>query len=182
MQKVKYIAIMSAIVLVTAGGYFLLHKEQNGGRNTFAFEPTATPDPGLMSGYKRYTNEDYGFSFQYPEDFTVNAFGAEKEGNMILVQGKGENGFQIYITDFDEDIPVITAARVHKDLPSLAIEQPQEAVLGADLHALIFWSQNPEIGKTREVWIVHEGAVYQITAPAAFDTKLAKIVGTWKFE
>ena len=66
----------------------------------------------------------------------------------------------------------------------MAIESPQQALLGKDknLPALIFFSSHPSLGKTREVWFIRDGLLYQVTALAALDGELANIMGTIAFE
>jgi len=46
-----------------------------------------------------YTNSKYGFSFQYPNDFTVTDFSEAENSDTILVRKKeGKDSFQIFIS------------------------------------------------------------------------------------
>lgn len=146
------------------------------------------PRGGISAGSrtrKTYTDPDYGFSFDYPDDLTIGKVPGEK-GIAIIVQktvsGLSTTGFQVSITPFDEPDQVLTSDRIHRDIPDLTVGEPQEAVIGQNLHVLIFWGDDPGLGKTREVWMVRGGNLYQITAPAAFDKELAGILQTWRFD
>lgn len=201
MKKIRHITTTKTIgvvlVLLVGGGVWMLIKysaqfagvgsvPDSSATHSLPADPEqevhTVPEEPPMEGYRWFANNDYGFAFQYPDDMSVTLFGTEEGGDMVLAEGKGNASFQIFITDFDEDISAITTERVHQDLPDLVIEDPQEAVLASGLRALIFWSEDAAIGRTREVWIVHAGSVYQVTAPAEFDTELAKIMTTWRFE
>lgn len=131
------------------------------------------------SASSRYTHSAYGFSFDYPEGLTVSSF-EEGGGEVILAEGKAAGGgFQIYITPFDEPGP-ITAERIRQDLPDMIIHDPQRAAIGG-ADALIFFSEDPSLGKLREAWFSRGGYLYQVTAPAAFDGELSKIMATFAF-
>ena len=165
-----------------------------------------------------YRHPTLGFSFQYPKDFKVGLFPdgigetivVEGDANVAKVkpsqpsqdEGLTFAGFQIYITPFDESGP-LTFERVKKEIPDLVLEGPQTIELRISesskspldgersdftVPALVFFSRNESLGKTREVWFVYPESpvpngnyLYQITAHASFDEELSKIMATWRF-
>ena len=153
-----------------------------------------------------YRHPTFGFSFQYPKGFKTGIFPAG-EGETIVVEKspedepttaggsapeKAREGFQIYISAFDEEGP-LTLERVKKEIPDLIVESPQTVILGSsaskDFEALVFFSRNESLGRTREAWFVWPQSpqpdgnyLYQISAYASFDAELSKIMATWKFD
>ena len=94
-----------------------------------------------------------------------------------------KQGFQVYITPYEpeEPVSVITPQIINRDVPGTVVEDPQVAVLGDGTEALLFWGNADGIGKTREVWIIHDGYLYEITTYAHLDTWLAHLMTSWRF-
>lgn len=134
-----------------------------------------------------YTDSQYKFSFEYPKDFTVTKFQEGEYGNTILVSrkdpstGSGQESFQIFIAPFDEPGP-LTKERVLIDLPDLVINNPENRILKNGAVALIFFSEESSIGKTREVWFINGGYLYQISTYKELDGLVAAIISTWRFQ
>ncbi|PIZ46584.1 hypothetical protein COY32_03045 [candidate division WWE3 bacterium CG_4_10_14_0_2_um_filter_41_14] len=59
--------ILFGIVTLVIAGYFLFPTIKDVVINT----PTPTPDP--YAGWNTYTNEEYGFSFMYPENWSITS-------------------------------------------------------------------------------------------------------------
>jgi len=137
--------------------------------------------PTLGVDYDIYENIDYGFSIEHPVELETEVV-YEDNGQTILFQKPNEQiGFQIFITEFDGKEEVLTSSRILEDLESAVIDNPQEVTIGDDIRALIFWSSASGIGKTREVWFIHNGFLYEITTYARLDSWLAQILSTMKF-
>lgn len=140
---------------------------------------------GETSKTKRYVNTAYYFTFEYPADMKISSFGEGEESNVILIEDpatdKVNRSFQIFMNPFDEDIAVMTPARLRRDIPNLVIDNPQEVVLGDGTRALIALSNDPTLGRTREVWIISDGILYQITAREEADPWIAEVMKSWKF-
>lgn len=192
--KIKIIRILSVIALVGAAVWFFSSRSPEIVKSLNFFSGSAEPSQdqqpvsvpvGDVSAV--YTHPTYGFSFRYPEGFTVNSF-SDESGETILVQKEGrvKEGFQIFISEFDEPGP-ITPERIHIDVPNMVVEEPQEVMIGGSgqglgVRALVFFSHDPSLGRTREVWFVHGGYLYQVTARAEFDAELSKIMATFRFK
>jgi hypothetical protein len=128
-----------------------------------------------------YENHAYGFRFEYPSTMTVGEL-EESGGYVVLAESsKGQKSFQVFVLPWDEGEAVLTPERVRQDLPDIVIANPQIATLPDGRQALIFESKEGDMA-TREVWLVHDGYLYQITASLALDATLAEIMATWTFE
>ena len=179
--------IMLAIILAVIGGisalvweYFLQH---NAIGVAVELQPSAS-HASLGSEYRVFEHPKLGFSIEYPAEFSAARYEEADNAETILFENKKEGeeklGFQIFITPFGEE--TITRERILQDLPNAGIEEPQEAILGDGTHALIFWSNDEAVGKTREVWFTHAGYLYEVSTYARLDTWLANILKTWQFE
>lgn len=121
-----------------------------------------------------------GFSFQYPKSFRASAF-SEGEGEIVLVQSTdGTSGFQIYVTPFTQEDTHLTEKRLLEEIPDLVIEESQQINVAGGGEGLTFLSNNGS-GKTREVWFIQKGYLFQVTAPLASQALLQEILKTWQF-
>lgn len=128
---------------------------------------------------KTYADPKGRFTFRYPESFTVGMFGEGEEGDVVLAQdAEKKRGLQIYVLLFDEPGP-ITPKRIKRDLPDLAIEQPQNVVLKNGTSALAFLSMDSAFGRSQEVWFIFGGYLYQLSAPAPLSKTAARMIGTF---
>lgn len=187
MSKTKIAALFVGLLLISGGMYFFSSPDTLKKIPFLQMKSEETNTPQFGSGNSEtlgelsetYSNTDYGFSFKHPKEFTVTAF-EEGSGTIVYLQKGGQDGFQIYITAFNETGP-ITVERVRQDLPTIVIESPQQVVIGGE-EAFVFISSDDSIGQTREVWFVHGGYLYQITAPLSFDRDAASMMTTLQFD
>jgi len=186
----KKLLIIIAIIIVLGGAIFYIVFNKNslqqtpgeteneipGQEKTFNITPSDNAENSI------YTDSQYKFSFEYPKDFTVTKFQEGEDGDTILVQEKeSKKSFQVFIAFFDEPGP-LTKERVLEDLPDLIIKNPEQRILKNGEPALIFFSEEPSLGETREIWFVHNGYLYQISTYTTLDSLVAKILETWKFQ
>jgi hypothetical protein len=186
MKKPLNILIILLIVLVSLGAGLFKYGRPNSLNPAIQSGNNQNASPINADTTKTYSDPDYFFSFEYPGDLSFADLPGSNGGKEILVQkiegGSKSAGFQMTITPFDEPDQVLTKERIQKDAPEVVVNNPQEAIIGQNLHVLIFESIDPGLGKTREVWMVRSGNLYQITAPFDFDSQLAGILKTWKFQ
>lgn len=185
-----FVIVAIAVIIIVAGIFIFLGNkksprpigEDKTGNEIIGNEPTFTIAPSEEdSANNLYADSQYNFSFQYPKSFTATKFSDQEDTSTILVQGEGgKTGFQIFISWFDEPGP-ITKERILQDLPDLTIKNPEQRVLKNGIPALIFFSEEASLGKTREIWFVKDGYLYQVTATKEIDSLVAQIVGTWRF-
>jgi len=145
-------------------------------------EPFLESDSETLSDWEGYAHPELPFAFAYPKDLTPSTF-ADGEAEIVLLKGKeAEREVQIVIRAFDESGP-LTVERIQRDLPEMVIDEPQNILIGpAQIPALLFWSEGGSAGRTREVWFIQGGYLYQITGSAEMDETLAKMMETWRFE
>jgi hypothetical protein len=127
-----------------------------------------------------YSHQRLGFSFDMPEGFSIGEFdNPVDESETVLVQ-KGDVGFQLVITPFDEDV-ILTEEVIRGDLPDIVIEQPIQIQVNNAI-ALAFISESESLGKTREVWWIYRGHLYQISTYTEFDEVMVEILESWSFK
>ena len=129
-----------------------------------------------------FTSGTYGFSFQYPPDFNITEVDENNGGNTILAEGTNKKSFQIFIAPFDEQ-GSITPERIKKDLPGVAIENPQNVLIaGKTITALLFFGKGENLTRTREIWFVKNGNLYQVTAYDNMDSVVGPLLESLRFE
>ncbi|MCF7918065.1 hypothetical protein K9L27_03665 [Candidatus Gracilibacteria bacterium] len=158
---------------------FVIHLLRLEIRQTLPMEqdnPFGTPTVFLGT----FTHPDPSFSFRYPTDFDIDIFPDGKRGKAVLFQNKrtGE-GFQVYLTPFEEQI-ILTPDRIRQDIPDVVLDHFQEIRISGVL-TLFFASQDEVFGDTYEVWFVHQGTLFQITAPSTSVNLLKQILVTFTF-
>ena len=201
MTRIKIISIITGLFVTSGLAWFFLSHPRPLSKSITPLAagsvsvhvdsvPEQKKDNKIPAGNHVYRDSVRKFSFAYPEDTTATHFKEGDEGETILVREKDGNNnspankkkeFQIFISAFDESSP-LTKQRILKDVPDLKIENPQDLILNGNTPALMFFSDNPSIGSTREVWFVRNGELYQIATHAELDAWFAGIMSTWKFE
>lgn len=133
----------------------------------------------IATDSREYKSSLYDFSLHYPDELTVSEFN-EGGGSRTITFANAETGysFQIFITPYYQD--VVTPERFNLDVPSGVFEEPLTVLIDG-IPATAFFSSNPIMGETREVWIIHGGYLYEVTTYKELDNWLAKIMQTWKF-
>lgn len=188
MQKQKLIAIIVVGAAVAAGAYiyymygnFVVRETPQAAENQGL--PTAESNPSVLTDAETYSNDFFGFSFRYPKDFNSSELEDESGATVLLQKEGAREGFQIYITEFDEEGP-ITPERIKQDLPDTVVSDPQQVLIGEkkDIPALIFLSKHESLGDVREVWFSANGYLYQLTAYADMDNFIGPILETLRFE
>lgn len=179
MEKIVITILLIAAAIAAAA--FLLFSNNPGSQ-------TASLSDSLVLGndFKVYRSEKYEFSLEHPKNYGVEVI-AEKDGAETIVfqalQADKKQGFQIFITPFEET--QLTRERILQDLPGAVLNDLQEAIIGGaagqNIRALLFWSEDPLIGRTREIWFIHNGYLYEVTAYANMDNLLAGIMSTLAF-
>lgn len=176
-KRLKYILGGSLAVIILTGAVFYSNQGQKG----FLPEGQFTASQILGENYERYIHPDPAFSIEYPKDLKARAYDEGDDAQNIVFQGENRTGFQIFISPYEGE--ELTQERILEDLPEAIIREPLEALIGPskDIRALLFWSEDPAIGRTREVWFVHNSYLYEITTYAHLDSWLAGLMTTWRF-
>jgi hypothetical protein len=108
-----------------------------------------------------YTDPVYGFSVDLPKDFIVSS-SPQDEGEVIVAEHPTFNlGFEVFVTPFDQEGP-LTVDAIHQAVPSLIVDDPVETELEDGTPAVRFASDDPAIGRTRQIWFAHDGNLFQV--------------------
>jgi hypothetical protein len=155
-----------------------------GSENVENGDVSAERDTKTNQELQTYTHPTHGFTFSYPKGYTIGTF-PEEGGEIVLVQGgEATKGFQMFISSYDESAPlsqelIKTAA---PDMPMENVEMVKVGIGGFD--GITFISESPSAAKTRtkELWFVVDGTLYQSTSYEAFGGEMEKILQSLRFD
>ncbi len=173
------IAVTSALVLLLAlaTGFWA---SRDTSEVPMSAQEGAEKSTNVPDGWVAYENPGHRFSFAHPPGLSVKEY---DEGNNSVTLVFSENGssrsFQIFITPYTEDH--ITSERFSMDAPSGVIENPVEVVIGGSARGSVFDGEHALLGKTREVWFIHGGFLFEVTTYRDLDAWISEIMATWVF-
>jgi len=131
------------------------------------------------AGYKEYYDAHYRFSLFYPESLTVQKFDEGGGAATIIFQNPGEaKGFQVFVVPYDGE--QVSEERFRQDIPSGVRRNVQDVVVDGAKGAA-FYSADPILGETREVWFIKNGHLFEVTTLKVLEADLLEVLGTWKF-
>lgn len=174
--------LVSGIVLGAGGMYWF---DTKGVSNT-TVERLKEVGVAPTSDAIHYDNERYGFALDYPRGLVLKEFDEGKDSFTVVFQKPGELvGFQVYITPNVGD--TIEGRTLQRDVSSGVVEDLKEEDLLIDggknkIRAATFWSDGPLTGKTREIWLLHGGYIFEFTAYAGADELLHGVLKTLTFD
>lgn len=178
--------IISALVLVALSvGAWLLF--QNGFSFPGVVKPSALSGSEAYEGAPLsadYRNEQFRFALDMPDGFTAGELPRDENGGtaIILQNEKGE-GIQIYVTDADPALRMLSAEDIRAALPDMRIEASEVVQIGSDHQGVAFLSDNEAFGgASREVWFYFGGNLYQISTYERLDSLLKAMFATWQFQ
>ena len=190
-MKKTFVAVVVGL-LILAGIVFYIYggKWSSTAQPNYAAEATNTPAVEVAAstlqtrtapaGQKEYANTTYQFSVFYPDNLAVTEYKEASNGHTISFESAdGTQGFQIYVIPYAHT--QIAESQILLDTHGTATTTPQEIVLSNGTNALAFWSNGGVLGEMREVWFLHGGYLYEVTAYASLDSWLAGIMQTLEF-
>lgn len=128
---------------------------------------------------KEYQSNTYQFSLYYPDDLAVSEQPGVAGSIVVLFDDRSSGqGFDIFIVPYDQ--PKITQTTFLMDEPSGVMQDPQNITIDA-APATEFFSTNSVMGASFEIWFLHGGFLYEVTAPQSLDQWLLQIMNTWQF-
>ena len=138
------------------------------------------PPSSLAETYRALADR---FSFKYPSGFSVKAqIGESQESRIYTIEnGRGE-GIQITLSPFDEAGDALTAERIESETGIVPLNP--EPVMGDDgkTIGLGFIAENTSFGRSREIWFVASGRLFQVSAPILYDNLAKAVLQSFKFE
>lgn len=177
MIRLIFFGLALALTIVVAITLFILKPKEPG------FPTPSAVISAVPALSNQYADSMYHFTLSTPSDFRVTEIPSDDgQGKTVLIQNQKGEGIQIIISPFKEDLKVLTADRVRKDIPDMQISDVQTVEVGDRYKGIAFRSNNDAFeGDSREVWFVFHGNLYQISTYARLDPLLKAIFATWKF-
>lgn len=198
-------AVGLLIVLVAAGAaaWWLLPNDAPGPATAVLFERGGeyAPPPGTQlvinpsgtaldvsnidadvlppEGYVRYENARFGFSFYHAPTSRVREID-EGGGAMtvVLENFERQRGIQVFIVPYAE--ATISEERFLRDVPS-GIRQNVENATVDGVQAVTFNSFDQALGETREIWMIRNGFLYEITTFKGVGLWFNPFIQSWDF-
>jgi len=179
MFKVKFILIFVSLLLFGVALYFSLDGNQRDTTSRGKSNNLTQAAYEVPPGKREYRNNKFHFLLHYPEELTVKEFNDKGEALTVSFENKesGE-GFQIFVVSYAES--QVTPERFKLDVPSGVRESPTQVLIDG-VTGEVFFSENGTLGKTREVWFIRGGYLYEVTTYRELDAWLAEIMHSWKF-
>jgi len=120
------------------------------------------------------------FSIQLPDEVHSTTYSLEDGQEMVVYENADATiGFQVFTMPVTGPLPT-TVEELWNEMPDLTVTDLETSVIdGRD--AITFYSQDPDIGETFEVWFVHDGLLYQVMTYRHLETWLTDILQTWQF-
>src|SRR6266511_4938895 len=115
-----------------------------------------------------YTHPELGFSFRYPSNLRLNEIPHGEGSELILVEdpAHARQGFQVFYMPYD-DAELLTEARIKQDVPDITMEDAAPVQVAGEQGISFVQLQSPDVGKTYEVWFVHDGTLYEAATYAS---------------
>src|SRR3989344_4274840 len=130
-------------------------------------------------GFKEYRSETHRFSVFYPETLTVESFDEGAGASTIVLQDpEAGQGFQVFVVPYSG--VQVSTERFRRDAPSGIMQDPHDLEIDSAL-ATMFFGKDPLLGETREVWFIHGGYLFEVSAPKVLDEWLGTIMSSWRF-
>jgi hypothetical protein len=142
--------------------------------------PAAAQTRDIPQGFKEFRTQPYHFSILYPDEVSVRDQSGGSGGpfTLVLANSDASKALQVYVQPYTQ--PTITPTRFKLDAPYAKTTNPISIeVLGAKgLEFVGSSAGNPDM---LEIWFIHEGLLYEVTAPASLKTWAENIIQTWEF-
>jgi hypothetical protein len=159
--------------------YFVATSTEHGQSATSTKSDLVLGERVAPEGMHEYQSAAYHFSLFYPKELTVNEHSEGGGAATITFQNvETAQGFQIFIVPYSES--QVSEQRFKQDEPS-GVRNNLTNITVDGATAAAFYSTNIALGATREVWVVHDGFLYELTTLKSLDAWLGEIIQTWRF-
>lgn len=199
-KALSLLGVLVALAALSGGGWYVARDGSAGGVNTRLFGaggasgfaaasadadanapvtgPLAPPRKA-PTGYREYRNEQYRFAFFAPQDLSTQAYDEGGGAATYTFQNvQTAQGFQIFAVPYGGT--QVSQERFRKDVPSGVMRAPQDVSIDGAT-ATAFFSADSLLGDTAEVWFIHGGYLFEVTAPKSEAAWLSEIMATWKW-
>lgn len=175
-----YITAITLVVIIGAAStLFISTGDEPSQANITSSEHTTEENNSTPIGKKRYTHPSYLFSLLVPEEVQVESHYEEGGAETVVFSVPNTDpvlDFQLYIVPYSAT--TITSSQVAKDTHGRAVTEPAEVILGSGIRGIIFETEDPRLGRLREVWFLMNGHLYEATTHIDNESWLADILDT----
>lgn len=184
--------ILGLVILVVTVSFWYFLNNQNRSSITEDVEmdlATSTPTREIPILYrkpprevqednKEYRNEFNWFQLTLPEKTIITE--TKQAGGIRNISLSYDSGdiIKMYIVPHGD--PEITEYRINQDLPSGIMDDIEQIEIDG-VSAKIFTSERAGLGKTKEVWFIAKGFLYEIYVPEALENWLIENLNSWEF-
>ncbi|MES3031036.1 MAG: hypothetical protein V4697_01330 [Patescibacteria group bacterium] len=178
----KKLITLTTILILVLGGY-AFYNYQKKAHTDDGPTPEALSEISKYKYTETYVDPSFGFSFNYPEGFSVLQVPDEDGGAILIIQNsQKEIGLQIAITPFGEGYIQVTPEIIKGEMIDMTIENSREVSVGTLGKGLAFESDNENFGgASSEIWFIVRSHLYQMTTYAREKAFLQGLFATWKF-
>jgi hypothetical protein len=137
-----------------------------------------------ISNGTHYTNQQFHFSFIYPDNLKLNSFTNPGGGEVVLIRASttSEKGIQIIMQPFNEpQTTSITVDRIHHDVPEMTVVKSNEVTID-DIGKGIMFYDGTSVSAKEQIWFVAKDILYQVTVTPTYVNTAKQIIDSWKFE
>ena len=182
-MKLRYFIIISSLILVL-GGYLYFNNYSHEEKRLDAESSNVSGKNNIQRevplGTHEYKSSRYSFSILYPEKMTVKEFEESGGATTIVFENTDDvQGFQIYVVPYAES--QISLDRIKQDILSGIIKDKKELEAGEGIMVTTFYSSDPHLGETREIWFVRNGFLFELTTIKLLESSLFNVLKTWQF-
>jgi hypothetical protein len=137
------------------------------------------PPRQAPAGQTEYRNEHYRFAMFVPNDLKLQTYDEGKGAMTLTFQDVvTSQGFQIFVAPYGAR--QVTQEKFMQDEPSGVMRSPMQITIDGE-PATSFYSTNNLLGDTAEIWFIHNGYLFEVTAPKSEASWLSGIMLTWEF-
>lgn len=181
-MRFSYAALIAVTLLTIGTAYVFYNALPKNTEHTVSAAVTTIPTyqprtpPHAM---REYRSVRYGFSLFYPEAMGVTEQD-EGQGAMTVTfeDAASRQGFQIFIVPYNDT--AISDERFLQDVPSGVRENVNSMSLDG-VAAVMFDSTDEFVGETREVWLIANSHLYELTTMRPHGAWFDDALLSWEF-
>ena len=176
-KKQVVLVLVISVVLLLVWGIYNYAKKNSGVYNS--------SQSGQNEGTLPYLHGDNSFLFHFPNDFKfVNNsedVNGETQETVIFNSTDPKRGFQVFIAPFDSKSP-FSLEDIKGSNTELEISDSKNLTVGGEKSISFLSKIKGTNFSTLEIWLIHEGKIYQISTYPEFEAELLDILPSWKWQ
>ena len=132
-------------------------------------------------GTEIYNDLNFGFTFNKPEGFSIDAY-QQGEGQAIwIVSADGKGVIQALVTPFELAGIEINKEYINAQFPGVLVQNERVVLIGG-FRGLFFESNNQAFGGDNiEAWFISGNNLYQISGFKQNGSQIEQLMSSWRF-